>query len=194
MNVNMFVRHDGGVWSMSLTRRRLLFTPLNIKDEVYSLVVYDVVSGERLQSVQLPSFMRPSHSIETTNNVFIVSHWGTVSRGQYGVSEVNSEGHVTSAFNGLLNIPWYLTLDSLGRVLVLDNEYNVFLLSGELKYDRVLVDIQQLVSKQTTYSSRTIVSPTSSPWQRMCCDKKTRQLFVAVNYLNNDDEIFVLKY
>jgi len=53
MNVNMFVRHEDEVMSMSLTRRRLLVTPGYNKDKVYSLVVYDVVSGEWLQSVQL---------------------------------------------------------------------------------------------------------------------------------------------
>jgi len=41
--------------------------------------------------------------LKQTNNVFILSRWDTVSRDQYGVSEVNSEGHVTSAFNGLLH-------------------------------------------------------------------------------------------
>jgi len=197
MNINMFVRHEDGVLSMSLTRRRLLVTPLNNKDEVYSLVVYDVVSGERLQSVQLPSFMKPTHSIETTNNVFIVSHWDRVSRDQSGVSEVNSEGHVTRAFIGLLNTPQYLTLDSLGRVLVIDWKYNVLLLSEELKYERVLVNIQQLVDKQTTaQSSRTISSSLSYPsWRKMCYDK-TRRLFVVVNYKkkNIDSEIIVLKY
>jgi len=195
MNINMFVRHEDRVMSMSLTRRRLLVTPMWYNEEkVNWLAVYDVVSGERLQSVQLPSFMRPTHSIETMNNVFIVSYWDTVSRDPYGVSEVNSEGHVTRAFNGLLNIPQYLTLDSLGRVLVLDEKWNVFLLSGELKYERVLVDIQQLVDKQTqfTQTPRTI---SSTLWRRMCYDEKTRRLFVVVCYKKNiDSQIIVLKY
>jgi len=191
MNINIFVRHKDEVTSMSLTRRRLIVTPRYNKDEVYSLVVYDVVSGKRLQSVQLPSFMDPTHSIETTNNVFIVSHRDRVSRDQYGVSEVNSEGHVTRAFNGLLNNPCYLTLDSLGRVLFIDMKYNVLLLSEELKYERVLVDIQQLVDKQTTtQSSRTI-----SPSRPIMCGDKTRWLSVVVNYKENiDNEIIVLKY
>jgi len=190
LNINMFVSHERGVKAMSSTRRRLLVTS---KDEVHSLVVYDVVSSERLQSVQLRRFMNPTHSIETTINVFIVSHRG-VSRDQNGVSQVNSSGHVTRAFNGLLNAPDYLTLDSLGRILVFDEKWNVLLFSGELKYERILVNIQQLVDKQTTtaQSSRTIISSLS--WRRMCCDKKTQRLFVVRYKQNIESEIIVLKY
>jgi len=118
-----------------------------------------------LQSVQLPSFMRPIHSIETTNNVFIVSHWDSVSCDQYGVSEVNSEGHVTRAFNGLLNSPEYLTLVSFGRILVLDEKHDVLLLNGELKYERVLLNIKKTTGWRL------------SPRVRMCYHKKTRSVF-----------------
>ena len=106
-DINKFVDHERSVMSMSLTHRRLLVTPrYNEKDnkDGYSLTVYDVVSGELLQSVQLPRNMEPRHAIEL-NNTFIVCHFGE-SRDHCGVSEVNSLGHVTRSYVGLLHIPW----------------------------------------------------------------------------------------
>jgi len=109
-----FVHHAGGVRTMSLTRRRLLITPASVHyytDMVSVLCVHDAVDGSLLQSVPLPTSIRPSHAIESDSG-FVVSHWGD-SHDHLGVSEVNSDGHVIRTYGGpeLVNEPDYLQFD-----------------------------------------------------------------------------------
>lgn len=136
-----FVEPDGDVESMSLTHCRLLVTPVRARDAVYSLSVYDVVSGDLLQLVKLPAFIKyPKHAIES-NNTFIVGHSGTCHPYCYETSEVTSLGVVIRSSHEGFGFLQYLAFDSGDRVLVAHScRDQVVLLSRDLKRSRVLLN------------------------------------------------------
>jgi len=67
------------------------------------------------------------------------------------VSEVDTEGRMLSAFTGI-GVPFHLSLDSQGRVLVADyfND-RVLLLTSQLQLQRVLIDTNSQVKLGLPY-------------------------------------------
>jgi len=173
----IFIRHERSVLTMSLTRRRLLVTP----NDHNSLCVYDVVDGDLLQLICLETFMYLTHAVELNDDAFIVCHYGEA-RDHLGVSQVNALGQVVRSYSGKvqLNNPDYLTLNSVGRVLVVDWEMRVVLLSQDLKSEHVLLDYRRLVD----------TSITPSWWRRMRLDydERSNRLVVFLNYADADDK------
>jgi hypothetical protein len=103
---------------------------------------------------------RLRHTMETWRGTFIVCHTQVV--------EVNDSGHVIRVYSDQQQLDWpfYLALDSDGRVFVADYyKHRVLLLNSRLELERILLDTEQhqLVDL---------------PW-RLCYIEQTRQLIVT---------------
>ena len=179
---------ENALWTLSLSRGRLVVTA----DGAQSFFVYDIFDGQLLERIQLQSFVsHPQHAIRTRRGTFIVcfsaprsddGHWTEDEDEDHDqVSEVDGEGHVVRSLRGQrgdagqhrFTIPWYLTIDSFGRVLVAEinselNSGRIVLLTEDLKFDRILLD-----EKRGDFTSSSPVSP--------CYCERHKQLAVGLN-------------
>ena len=135
--------------SLSLSPRyRLCVTSACSK----SVFVYDAISGQQLEHVELPSFMWLRNATETRRGTFILCHRGRDAAGEDNadhdrVSEVDRVGRVIRSYGDRhgcvqhqLNLQ-HLAMDSFGRVLVADPNFNrIVLLTEELEFNRILLE------------------------------------------------------
>lgn len=146
--------------SLSVTSRRLLVTSCHNN----MLLLYDP-DGIELTRVVVPGARKELlHAVETTHGTFMVSHAKPLSQ----VSEVDAGSHVIRVYSGRrqLGSPYYLALDSDGRVLVADyGRRCVLLLSSRLELERVLLDAEH---------HRLVERP-----RRLCYVEQTGQLVVS---------------
>lgn len=157
-------------WSMSLkSHSRLLVTPSSVP----VLYVYDVMDQhcKLLQKVELPSYMRPQHAVESKHGTFIVCHRGHLREDteHNQVSEVDVTGNVSHAFCGQLQLNWprHLALDSSAHVLVADKDISrIILLNETLDSQRVILDENH---------GELMVQPL-----RLSYQKKSKKLFVGL--------------
>jgi hypothetical protein len=110
-----------------------------------SLLMFDIVSGERIKEIPLTEIKGHDvqHAIESNRDSFFVIH-GTLDNRT--VSEIDSEGRVIRFFDNKQQLDCYhLALDSIGRLLVADgNNDQVVLFDEHLKYERILIDNKRL--------------------------------------------------
>jgi hypothetical protein len=149
--------------TMSTTSRRLSVTPeyYFASRRPYLIDVFDVLNGDKLQTIHLPNYMRPRHAVETEQSTFIVLYemmeynevsgeWTEVKvvsedgseRSVFKVSELTNDGDVIRQSNfQQFCFPHHLVIDSLNKILIADTENNrIVLLDKELKFEKILLE------------------------------------------------------
>lgn len=136
--------------------------------------------GQLLCEINLSSkakVFHPSHVIQMTNGNFVVSH-GFSDDDIHGVSIVDADGNLRRAFGGergsaigQVNLPFHLTVDEYGFVMVVDRlNKRVLLLDSDLNLKR------EILSKEK-HGLR-------DPW-KIVLDESSGLLLVADNEWNN---------
>jgi hypothetical protein len=147
VNVNtevsdVFIKLGYKFATLSLVENRLLVTSR------YSLLMYDIHSGQRMKKIPYTEDMKKygvKHAIESNRDSFFVCHKQSYG-GPRTVSEINSKGRVIRVFNNKEQLDCgHLTLDSVGRLLVVDwGNYSVVLLDEHLQFTTILLDKERL--------------------------------------------------
>lgn len=125
----------------------------------------------------------PWHAIKLTNGHFVVSH-GNINTDLHRVCIVDADGKLQESFEGkhgltieLMNEPYYMSVDAIGFVMVIDRRNNrVLLLDSDLEFKG------KIFSKEDKYG---LQDP-----RRILLDESNARLFVADND-SNDGRILI---
>ena len=132
-----FVKLIGSIQYLSLVKNHLLVTSSHL------LWMFDIISGEKFKSIVLPEDKErgdANHVIETNRNTFIVSY------SSFTLREIDSNGREIRVFDSNQQLRCrYMSLDSVGRLLVTDYKNRCVVLFDEhLNCKRILIDAKRL--------------------------------------------------
>jgi hypothetical protein len=114
--VSKFIDMHYRPWALSVRARRLTIS----YDDLNELRVYSLVDGKKV--LRVPITFTTYYATEYSPGTFLVCHEisGESDGRQHSVSFVDRLGNVTETYQGHVNRPRDLTVDSAGRILVAD--------------------------------------------------------------------------